>query len=178
MWSLVDFKLVYCIIFVMKFQDKKSTMNVLLQPDWIRNGCTKYSIVTRWIVNPWMISLSLCCKVFILFWTPAMLLQNAAAPLSTSPLSWHHLHNSLNYWYLEYFALTSFCCSHIWYQHWWQNWGTLVFSLLVLDKINDLFLYKCQDCQELEVVVSHLSKTHFLWEFWEFQFCVLTEKSI
>ena len=58
-------------------------MNVLLlergSGDWIRNGCTKYSIVAQWVVNPWMIFFvpAGLCKLFTLNLT-TMLLQNAA----------------------------------------------------------------------------------------------------
>ena len=73
----------YIKIWEIEYQDKKVTMNVLLlergSGDWIRNGCTKYSIVAHWVVNPWMIFFvpAGLCKLFTLNLT-TMLLQNAA----------------------------------------------------------------------------------------------------
>ena len=78
-----DFKSCFIKIWEIEYQDKKVTMNVLLlergSGDWIRNGCTKYSIVAQWVVNPWMIFFvpSGLCKLFTLNLT-TMLLQNAA----------------------------------------------------------------------------------------------------
>ena len=76
------FQMLYYIkILEIQYLDKKVTMKCFVARlpggDWIRNGCTKYSIVAHWIVNPWMIFfVPGFCKLFTLNFT-TMLLQNA-----------------------------------------------------------------------------------------------------